>query len=138
MIKTIRQCSNLMIILKGSANLHSIVEWCYLISTSGIRLLDLTSSLSWSFGDDMPTSIPTQSWTLTDQRAHMTKDRPTPSDKEHLMREREAQQHSTRTRLKCYYRDSKAFPRGQNCWHADHYSLQVVHRTYLLISSKWF
>ena len=23
---------------------------------------------------------------LTDQRAHMTKDRPTPSDKEHLMR----------------------------------------------------
>ena len=25
MIKTIRQCSNLMIILKGSANLHSIV-----------------------------------------------------------------------------------------------------------------
>ena len=105
MIKTIRQCSNLMIILKGSANLHSIVEWCYLISTSGIRLLDLTSSLSWSFGDDMPTSIPTQSWTLTDQRAHMTKDRPTPSDKEHLMRDRERSivaQHKNKTEMLLY------------------------------------
>ena len=123
MIKTIRQCSNLMIILKGSANLHSIVEWCYLISTSGIRLLDLTSSLSWSFGDDMPTSIPTQSWTLTDQRAHMTKDRPTPSDKEHLMR-------STRTRLK-HYRFQSIPSKGQHSGvevhllvAMDHYSLR--------------